>query len=369
MIAILIATPHLSAQGLQFFGNKVPIEQRTSYTIFSKKQTPVFSNFIDIEFELRISQSETFGYLFHMLNPISAEAYSLTYTYVSEKNSVFKFNTEGKVNHISVTVPNDSVISQWLPVKLRIDLLKGESLLMIAGKREYGANSVAPSNQTSPVLIFGRREHLVDLPAFAIRNLKVSGERQNYSFDLNESQGHEVHSSDGKILGWVENPYWLIGDSYHWRKDISFIVSQCVGSKFNCKEQEIQFISPDSLFTYQTAKKRMLRRPYASRMPVKMLLGTNFINESANQMYAYEINNLPVDSITISSLDLSTLQWEPIGRAYSKVQLHHHNGFWDNKNHRYIVFGGFGNRLYSNKFLVYNEGVDRWDTLQFKETI
>lgn len=116
-----------------------------------------------------------------MLNPISDEAYSLTYTYVSEKNSVFKFNTEGKVNHISVTVPNDSVISQWLPVKLRIDLLKGESLLMIAGKREYGANSVAPSNQTSPVLIFGRREHLVDLPAFAIRNLKVSGERQNYS--------------------------------------------------------------------------------------------------------------------------------------------------------------------------------------------
>ena len=79
-----------------------------------------------------------------------------------------------------------------------------------------------------------------------------------------------------------------------------------MGSKFNCKEQEIQFISPDSLFTYQTAKKRMLRRPYASRMPVKMLLGTNFINESANQMYAYEINNLPVDSITISSLDLST---------------------------------------------------------------
>ena len=65
----------------------------------------------------------------------------------------------------------------------------------------------------------------MDLPAFAIRNLKVSGERQNYSFDLNESQGHEVHSSDGKILGWVENPYWLIGDSYHWRKDISFIVS------------------------------------------------------------------------------------------------------------------------------------------------
>ena len=42
LIAILIATPHLSAQGLQFFGNKVPIEQRTSYTILDKNLSPRF---------------------------------------------------------------------------------------------------------------------------------------------------------------------------------------------------------------------------------------------------------------------------------------------------------------------------------------
>ena len=42
LIAILIATPHLSAQGLQFFGNKVPIEQRTPI-LFSRKNKLRFS--------------------------------------------------------------------------------------------------------------------------------------------------------------------------------------------------------------------------------------------------------------------------------------------------------------------------------------
>lgn len=366
LIVILIAIPPLNAQGLLFFGNKVPIEQRTSYVVFSPKHLPTFSDFIDIEFELRISQRDTFGYLFHLINPVDDEAYSLTYTYASKEKSIFKFNTEGKVNHISVAVSNDSVISQWLPVRLRLDLRKGECLLTIAGQRKSGTNVIAPSMQISPILIFGRREHLVDLPAFAIRHLNVIDGRQTYSFDLNESQGHEVHDKNGKVQGRVEHPYWLIKDSYHWRKEISFTVPQCVGSKFNRKRQEIHFICPDSLFSYQVDKKQMLRREYVNDMPVKMQLGTNFIDESADRMYAYEINNLPVNSITISSLDLSTLQWQPIGKAYSKVQLHHHNGFWDSKEHRYIVFGGFGNRLYSNNFLAYNEGVDRWDTLSFK---
>ena len=46
LIAILIATPHLSAQGLQFFGNKVPIEQRT--ILFSRKSKLRFSLILSI---------------------------------------------------------------------------------------------------------------------------------------------------------------------------------------------------------------------------------------------------------------------------------------------------------------------------------
>lgn len=366
LITFLIAMPRLGAQGLQFYGNKMPIEQRTSFTLFTQEPLPVFSGFIDIEFDLRIAQSRTFGYLLHMVNPNNNEAYSFTYSYVNDETSVFKFNTEGKTNHISLNLPNTAIISQWLPVKLHVDFKTGKSILTIGESVGEGTEIVGLLPQTSLLLSFGRREHLVDVPAFAIRGLKVSGEGLAYSFLLNESKGQKVHDSKGQMQGMAQNPYWLINDSYHWVKSVTYVVSDCMGSKFNEKEQAIQFITPDSFLTYQVDAKLSQKRPYANRMPVKMQLGTNFTDEAGGLMYAYEINNLPIDSTTIAALDMQTLQWKPVGKAFTKVQLHHHNGFWDHRNHRYLVFGGFGNRQYSNQFLTYNEMADRWDTLHFK---
>ena len=367
LIIILFASPYLCAQGLRFYGNKVPIEQRTSYKLFNKELIPAFSDYIDIEFSLRISQSGTFGYLFHMVNPANNDAYSLTYSYVNDKTSVFKFNTEGKINHISMNFLNDSVISQWLPVKLHIDLVTGESVLTIGTKVAKGITRLANRPQKiQPILSFGRREYLVDVPAFSIQKLKISSKEQTYFFKLNESIGHEVHDCNGNIQGTVVNPYWLINDSYHWTKVATFVTSPCMGSKFNVRRQEIEFITSDSLFTYQANTKHSLKKPYANRMPVHMLLGTSFLNETDGRLYAYEINNLPINSLTMAALDMSTLLWQPVGKAFTKVQLHHHNGLWDSHQNRYIVFGGFGSRSYSNKFLTYNQILDRWDTLQFK---
>ncbi|MDD3036569.1 hypothetical protein [Bacteroides sp.] len=350
-----------------FYGNKLPIEQRTSYTLFDKDKLPVFSGYVDIEFDLKISQSDTFGYLLHLVDPENHDAYSLTYSYVNNKTSIFKFNTEGKKNHIAITMPNDSIISRWLRVKLHIDFLSGKSRMSIGSQSTNGDIGLMKQlQQVQPMFIFGRRKHLVDVPAFSIRELKVLGKGQDYSFLLNESKGNLVHDSEGKIRGTVINPYWLINDSYHWKQVTTFISSVSMGSKFNVEAQEIQFITPDSFFTYQVGTKKSQKRPYANEMPVKMQLGTNFINGATGNICAYEINNLPIGSITMATLDRSTLMWQPLGKAFTKVQLHHHNGFWDKDNNRYLVFGGFGNRLYSNTFLTYNEPEDRWDTLHFK---
>ena len=367
LIILLIAIPHLNAQGLMFYGNKLPIEQRTSYTLFDKDKLPVFSDYVDIEFDLKISQSDTFGYLLHLIDPENHDAYSLTYTSVNNETSIFKFNTEGKKNHIAITMASDSIISHWLRVKLHIDFLSGRSRMAIGSQSTDGdIGLVTQLQHVQPMLIFGRREHLVDVPAFSIRKLRVSDKAENYSFLLNEGKGNLVHDSRGKIRGTVINPYWLINDSYHWKRVATFNSSISMGAKFNLEAQEIQFITPDSFFTYQVDTKKSLKRPYANEMPVKMQLGTNYINGATGNICAYEINNLPIGSITMASLDQSTLMWQPLGKAFTKVQLHHHNGFWDKQNNRYLVFGGFGNRLYNNRFLTYNASEDRWDTLHFE---
>lgn len=361
------ATLTLQAQGLQFYGNKFPIAERTTYHIFNESTIPTFTNYITIDFELKIQDFNTFGYLLHLVDPATDTAYSLTFTDVDKGISAFKFNTEGKTNHISMNFANDSLQLKWIPVKLHINLSTGQSTLDIAGKSIQSGQEIKLSQQLHPVICFGRREHLLDLPSFAIRRLTVKGgEQLSFSFQFNESRGEQVHDIAGNVQGKVTNPCWLINDSYHWKKTASIFSQTIIGSKFNEPQQEIQFFNQDSLYIYRADKKKLSGHAYANQMPVKMLLGTNFIDAATNTIYAYEINNLPKTATTIAALDVRSLTWQPVGKAFTPVQLHHHNGFLDQKRNRYLVFGGFGNKQYSNKFITYNSSTDRWDTLHFK---
>ena len=64
-------------------------------------------------------------------------------------------------------------------------------------------------------------------------------------------------------------------------------------------------------------------------------------------------------------LDLNNQEWKQTGVAALPVQLHHHDGFWDETTGKYLVFGGFGNKRFNNTFLEYDIEGDRWDTLSY----
>jgi two-component SAPR family response regulator len=356
---------NIKAQGLLFNGNSRPIGQRTSYNVFDKNHLPAFSNLIDISFDLRISQNRTFGYLLHLVNNKTGEAFSLTYGYIDDNNSVFKFNTEGQENHTTITLPY-TYIQQWIPIKLHINLVSGENVLSIGKCMKKGSKLQGLSSKIHFFLNFGRREHLIDVPEFAIRNLKISDNEHSYSFPLNESQGEKVHDDKGKIKGSASYPYWLIKDSYYWKKLASFITPVSIGSKFNFQRQELEFVTPKYFLTYNVNTKKSIKRNYNNSLPVDMHLGTTCLNEKRNEIYAYEINNLPIGDTTIGALNLTTLKWKTIGKAYTPTQLHHHVGFWDNTKTKYIVYGGFGSERYSDQFRIYNNNTDNWDILNFK---
>lgn len=68
---------------------------------------------------------------------------------------------------------------------------------------------------------------------------------------------------------------------------------------------------------------------------------------------------------TVAALDLNNQEWKQTGVAALPVQLHHHDGFWDETTGKYLVFGGFGNKRFNNTFLEYDIEGDRWDTLSY----
>ena len=104
---------------------------------------------------------------------------------------------------------------------------------------------------------------------------------------------------------------------------------------------------------------------YSNKLPVKLQLATHFMNTTDGKLYVYELNNLPLGDATVAALDLNNQEWKQTGVAALPVQLHHHDGFWDETTGKYLVFGGFGNKRFNNTFLEYDIEGDRWDTLSY----
>ena len=353
------------SQGLLFQANDKEIKERTSLQIFQEGEIPCFTKNFQLSFELSIRDFDTFGYVFLLKEDQGKTKYSFTYTYLDGENSTFKFNTDGKENHYSLNLRNDALAYQWIPVSFAFDLQQ-DVLTIRIGDNEKKITSLGLKDTFCPHLFFGRYDYILDMPTFAIRNLKLEGDRSHsYTFPLNENEGEEVHTSIGKVLGTVVNPVWLINGSYHWEKLFEYSFQTPSGITFEPDSQRLIVFSQDSLLTYNLLKRQPQKYSYSNKLPVKLQLATHFMNTTDGKLYVYELNNLPLGDATVAALDLNNREWKQTGVAALPVQLHHHDGFWDETTGKYLVFGGFGNKRFNNTFLEYDIEADRWDTLSY----
>ena len=353
------------SQGLLFQANDKEIKERTSLQIFQEGEIPCFTKNFQLSFELSIRDFDTFGYVFLLKEDQGKTKYSFTYTYLDGENSTFKFNTDGKENRYSLNLRNDALAYQWIPVSFAFDLQQ-DVLTIRIGDNEKKITSLGLKDTFCPHLFFGRYDYILDMPTFAIRNLKLEGDRSHsYTFPLNENEGEEVHTSTGKVLGTVVNPVWLINGSYHWEKLFEYSFQTPSGITFEPDSQRLIIFSQDSLLTYNLLKRQPQKYSYSNKLPVKLQLATHFMNTTDGKLYVYELNNLPLGDATVAALDLNNQEWKQTGVAALPVQLHHHDGFWDETTGKYLVFGGFGNKRFNNTFLEYDIEGDRWDTLSY----
>ena len=353
------------SQGLLFQANDKEIKERTSLQIFQEGEIPCFTKNFQLSFELSIRDFDTFGYVFLLKEDQGKTKYSFTYTYLDGENSTFKFNTDGKENHYSLNLRNDALAYQWIPVSFAFDLQQ-DVLTIRIGDNEKKITSLGLKDTFCPHLFFGRYDYILDMPTFAIRNLKLEGDRSHsYTFPLNENEGEEVHTSTGKVLGTVVNPVWLINGSYHWEKLFEYSFQTPSGITFEPDSQRLIIFSQDSLLTYNLLKRQPQKYSYSNKLPVNLQLATHFMNTTDGKLYVYELNNLPLGDATVAALDLNNREWKQTGVAALPVQLHHHDGFWDETTGKYLVFGGFGNKRFNNTFLEYDIEANRWDTLSY----
>lgn len=354
----------VSAQGLLFQANDKLISERTSYNVFNSS-TPVFNNRFTLSFELSIIDSTSFGYICFIKDKESDASFSLTLA-ETDRDVFLDFNIDSKQNLLRVPIKKtDLGYRRWHLVI--ISFLSDKNTIEIKfDDKVYSSHFKQYKNRFSPVIFFGKHDNVIDVPKIAIRKLIIEGDKKSFTFNLDEHDGVDVHDIKGDLYGKVENPIWLINDSYHWKLRYTYKALSVAALNFDTRQQQIIIINTDSIVFFDCKSNISKSLKYNNELKVPMKLGMSFMDTASNSVYVYEVNNLPQNTNTIASLDLNKLIWKENSQLQLEQQRHHHNGFFRPDNRSYIIFGGFGNRKYSNEFNEYDITSDKWNLINYK---
>lgn len=346
--------------GLKFHGSEQPINQRTSYNVFGEKEV-AFSGYFDIEFSLSLYPASEFGYILRVKNKENNRIYNLFYDGQGDQ-LIFKFNEEGKSNLIVANIDKTSLLNMhWFRMKISFNL-KSDSIKLTINNQTFGVGNQELPDTCSPTILFGRSEHIIDVPSFAVRTLSI-GNSEKHSFALNESKGTVVHDASGEAVGIVSNPEWMVNDSYHWRHKVSFQSRAVAGANYNPERKEIYYFNNDSIHIYNVISGETEVRIFQEKCPVELVLGTNFIDAENNKLYSYEAYNEDYSGPMVASLDLNSYQWTAENSEQLPSPLHHHGSYFDPAKRQFTLFGGFGRMRYSKDFFTYDLDEKKWSTL------
>lgn len=361
LIISLCTTQMVSAYGLRFRGAASPIDERTSYDVFAHS-CPSFKDYFDLEFNMALYSTESVGYVLRVKGADEGQIFNLFFDFRGD-DILFRLNQEGKCVLIALPVSKaEAMKSHWFKVKIAFNLKQDEITLKIHDQEKV-CKGVLLSDEFSPKIVFGKSDHIIDVPEIAVDKLVVNAEH-TYTFSLDEADGESVCNQEGTLYGKVENPIWLINEAYHWRKEGGFASASEAGSCYNADRNEIYYFNRDSLFVYNMETGSTSAKAFAERCPVKLFLAGSFFDSDSERLYAYEVYTENGDSEPmIASLDLHTLGWRVESYSRLSMQLHHHCSYYDAVRKRYTIFGGFGNMYYSNKFYMFNAEEGRWNTL------
>lgn len=352
------------SQGLKFYGNECLINDRTSYTVFDNI-SPTFSDQLIIDFDISFLEPSHVGYILRIKNKEANTIYNLSFDSEGSDIVSFKLNEEGKNSLILANLDKTGLFDHhWNHVLISFDM-RADSITLKFNDDKFQIGEVRLPQKWSPDIFFGRSDYIIDVPSYAIKNLKVKDGRKDFFFPLNENKGSLVHDIKGNVIGQVANPMWLINNAYYWKHRATFRSQTVAGANFDPQTMEVYYFNQDSISIYNIRTDKTYYKKYANECPVPLKLGTSFIDKATKRLFAYEVRDIPAKSASMAYLDLKNYTWRSVTSDQLPIQLHHHGGYFDEINQKYTIFGGFGNLLYNKNFYSYSLNGDHWNTLIF----
>jgi len=352
-LAIVLFSMVGEAQGLQFKGMvENTIDKRTSYNVFGNKKVKLVGD-INISFDLNTLPPDKFGYYLRITNLDEDDrALNLSYDHAIDSVIVIRLNEEGRYSLIRAHfTPEQFKWSHWYKVNLRIDTVKDSVHLTIGDTTFHAAAPI--EDRLSPTIEFGKSQHLIEVPTFAMRDLHIKDSEKEYVFKFNQHKGTTVSDEKGSIHGTVSNPVWLLNQSFQWNHECKSINTTASGATYNPVRKEVYYFSKTGLTTYGVTDGTIVEDvPYKNDCPVRIAQGNSWVTKDGNNLVCYECfnDNYQEGDTMAASLNLDTMVWTPLSKERMWMHMHHHCGFINPQTGKYTVFGGFGRQTYNGTF-------------------
>jgi hypothetical protein len=367
--------------GLKFISNNQPKENR-SQLIFEDKFNAKDS--LVINFKFSIYNKLFIGDLLNIRNIKNNSTISLSYNFTySEDNKPFiNLNIKGIKNLVKIQIPENFIQYQkWIDVKLKIDYNLNQAELKFLNNT-YSISSLFEKNSSLEEIeiLFGKNEFNEDIPAFNLKNLELKIDSSIVYFPLDEKQGTRVISSNGNFKGKIINPSWLIDDFNNWKliKQVEFESNHTIA--YDTENMQFILLGKDKRYNFDIVSRLLdkitLKKPsefhsYTSgkafiepKTKNILVLQTGEPNPSQNKFLNKKlgiesINNTKQsnnkNTYSIASFSSSTSNWQ--GLFYKDIlknPLFHFNAYYENSSQNILIFGGYSDFKYLNRFLKYD---------------
>lgn len=360
LIIFLLSSAGLChAKGLLFPGKERRFADRSSYCVIKKDFVPKSVNILQLDFEYTPYNLDSPGYILFVKNAAGTKAFNMTYSF-AEKYGVLSFAQDGKKMLAEAKFPIED-FPRKLPVSVLMNM-KTDSVVVKIGNEVVRSVMGLDKEPFSPQIYFGMCGHILETASFSINNLSVRLDGKEFKFPLDESKGKDVHCSDGRIIGEVSNPIWLINRSYYWNKIFSSDFKSEAGCVFADAPGRFIIYSGDSITMFEPRHKTVTRQQmsYVDKEWFNRL-GMGFYNPLNNVVVGYELD---CDRTFVGEIDIKKLRCDVNDKGSVNLQMHHHSAAYFPDKGKILFFGGYGNRKYYNDFIEYDLNTCSWDTLR-----
>lgn len=364
LMFLTVSVLRISGQGLRFHGLETPIAERTSYNVFGQR-IPTFNETVNIRFKLQTYMDAERGLIFRMQNKRNPDNVGWIMFYDGATDSHrFYINIENRNTALSLIFKKDTPgkTSEWMDVEFKLSTSK-DSIMMKVGDHVVSEAFDFPMTTIQPSITFGKNAYLIDIPSFAIKDLRIGNDFEHYFFPLNEEAGTKVHNNQGKSFGETVNPAWMAGGNHKWNKIFKTDSDGFICAGYDENRHEVLTFDRNSITFYNITTGETRKKQFANECPVQISIGTNFIDSHTGKIYAYEVNyskHAP-GTPTMAVLDTTTLRWTTLSSQQLDMQLHHHGEWFDTLSNNIYVYGGFGDRKYNKNFFRFNIDGRKWE--------